>query len=120
MKGALSIFDSGWQLNVKDANPKGTKIPTQALFASADGNDELNYRTAFLNPPHENNYTDEDFDKINKCLFPNGTDCLEVFKWSTDWSDYFDDGHEWWGTLCLTVYDKSLDRFVIILASATD
>ena len=120
MKGALSIFDSGWQLNVKDANPKGTKIPTQALFASADGNDELNYRTAFLNPPHENNYMDEDFDKINKCLFPNGTDCLEVFKWSTDWSDYFDDGHEWWGTLCLTVYDKSLDRFVIILASATD
>lgn len=30
------------------------------------------------------------------------------------------DGHERRGALCLTVYDKSIDRFVVILASATD
>lgn len=57
---------------------------------------------------------------MNAALFPNGTDQLEVYEWTTDWSDYFDEGHEWWGTLCLTVYDKSLDRFVVIMASATD
>ena len=34
--------------------------------------------------------------------------------------EYFDEGHEWWGALCLTVYDKTLDRFVVIMASATD
>ncbi|MBE6835217.1 MAG: hypothetical protein E7515_03070 [Ruminococcaceae bacterium] len=117
IKGAQRITG---QLNVKEGNLKANRIPTETLFAPADRNAELNYRTAFLYPPHENNYTNEDFEKINKALFPNGTDCLEVFKWSTDWSDYFDDGHEWWGALCLSVYDKTLERFVIIMASATD
>ena len=57
---------------------------------------------------------------MNATLFPNGTDKLEVYEWTTDWSDYFDEGHEWWGALCLTVYDQTLERFVIIMASATD
>ena len=43
-----------------------------------------------------------------------------MYEWTTDWSDYFDEGREWWGTLCLTVYDKTLGRFAVILASATD
>ena len=53
-------------------------------------------------------------------FFPNGTGDLEVYEWTTDWSDCFDEGHEWWGALCLTVYDKTLDRFAVIMASATD
>ena len=65
-------------------------------------------------------FFDADFDRVNAALFPNGTDGLEVYRWTTDWSDYFDDGHEWWGTLCLTVYDKSTGRFAVLLASATD
>ena len=78
------------------------------------------YWQAFLLPPNGCMYTEEDFHKVNQALFPNGTDELEVFQWTTDWSEYFDDGREWWGTLCLTVYDKSLDRFAVIMASATD
>ena len=61
-----------------------------------------------------------DFDRVNAALFPNGTNELEVYEWTTDWSDYFDEGHEWWGALCFTVYDKTLDRFAVIMASATD
>ncbi len=96
-------------------------ISAEELFAPAgDVGKSLNYRAAFLKPPYTNNYTDEDFDKINDALFPNGIDTLEIYKWTTDWSEYFDEGHEWWGTLCVTVYDKSLDRFVVIMASATD
>lgn len=120
LKGALRIMSDGGQLTVKEGNLKAKRIPTETLFAPADRNAELNYRTAFLYPPHGTDCTDEDFDRVNRALFPEGTDCLEVFCWSTDWSDFFDDGHEWWGALCLTVYDKNLDRFVIILASATD
>ncbi len=71
-------------------------------------------------PPAGRCCTADDFWKINAALFPKGQDELEVFEWTTDWSDYFDDGREWWGTLCLTVYDKSLDRFAVIMASATD
>lgn len=80
----------------------------------------LNYRKAFLCPPHGNSYTDSDFDRINSFLFPAGTASLEVFRWTTGWSEYFDEGNEWRGSLCLTVNDKTLDRFAVIMASATD
>ncbi len=99
---------------------RGKQIDAAKLFAPACETEGLNYRGAFLYPPHGSGYTDADFERVNAALFPNGTDGLEVYEWTTDWSDYFDDGHEWWGALCLTVYDKGLDRFAVILASATD
>ncbi len=120
MKGALHIIGDDSEVSFHPGTIKAERISPEELFAPADRNGVLNYRTAFLYPPHGNHYTDKDFDKINAALFPNGTDCLEPFQWSTEWSDYFDDGHEWWGALCLTVYDRKADRFVIIMASATD
>ena len=98
----------------------GKRITVGELFSSDYRDGELNYRRAFLYPPHGNRYTGKDFVRVNAALFPKGTDGLEVYAWTTDWSDYFDDGHEWWGALCLTVYDQALDRFVVITASATD
>ena len=104
-----------------DADKADTKqISAGELFAPAVDNGKLNYRKAFLKPPYPTGYTDSDFDLINEALFPNGTSGLEVYEWTTDWSEYFDEGHEWWGALCLTVYDKTLDRFAVIMASATD
>ena len=102
------------------ARATGKKIPAEEQFSSNYRKGKLNYREAFLYPPHRVGYTGKDFVRVNAALFPNGTDGLEVYEWDTDWSDYFDDGHEWWGALCLTVYDKTLERFVIITASATD
>ena len=116
----LGAGDDGeaWQGNPTLATGKQISVDE---FLSSDYRDgELNYRKAFLYPPHENGYTGRDFVRVNNALFPNGTDGLEVYRWSTDWSDYFEEGREWWGTLCLTVYDKTLERFVIIMASATD
>ena len=104
-----------YDLSKADARP----IDPSELFAPANEK-ELNYRKAFLDPPCGSAYTDADFEKINAALFPNGAGCLEAYRWTTGWSDYFDEGGEWWGTLCLTVFDRSLDRFVVILASATD
>ncbi len=98
----------------------GKKAAAEDVFSSNDPNGKLNYRKAFLYPPHRNGYTGKDFARVNAALFPNGTDGLEVYEWTTDWSDYFDEGHEWWGALCLTAYDRTLERFVVILASATD
>ncbi|MBQ7645646.1 MAG: hypothetical protein IJS94_00100 [Clostridia bacterium] len=117
----LFLDDDGeviWHFDAGKAEAR--QIDAGELFAPAEKGGRLNYRKAFLDPPYKSNYTDADFDKINSALFPNGTDGLEVFEWTTDWSEYFDEGHEWWGTLCLTVYDKALDRFVVIMASATD
>ena len=99
---------------------EGTQIAADELFSSHYREGKLNYRRAFLYPPHGSGCTWKDFVRVNAALFPEGTNGLEVYEWTTDWSEYFDDGREWWGTLCLTVYDKSLGRFVVITASATD
>ena len=117
---AHELFIDGreWTYNTKVA--KCRKLSNKALFAPVNSDNWLNYRKAFLCPPHENSYTDNDFEGINAVLFPGGTESLEVYRWTTDWSEYFDEGHEWWGALCLTVYDKILGRFVVIMASATD
>ncbi len=108
----------GWSGDARLA--VGKRIDAAELFSGNCPKGALNYRRAFLYPPHGSGCTGRDFDRVNAALFPNGTDALEACAWTTDWSDYFDDGREWWGTLCLTVYDPSLDRFAVILASATD
>ena len=119
-QAALCLAADGWSITYEPGPITAKRIPAQALFAPADKTGPLNYRTAFLYPPHTQPYTNADFDRINAALFPNGTDGLEAYQWPTDWSDYFNDGHEWWGTLCITVYDRSVERFAVITASATD
>lgn len=78
------------------------------------------YWYLFLDPPHSTKYTINDFIKTNDLLFPKGKDNLEIYDWNVEWSNYFDDGLEWWGAAAISIYDKSLDRYVIILASSTD
>ncbi len=107
-----------WQYDVGKAAAK--QVSGEVLFAPVRTGGPLNYRSAFLHPPFGDVYSDADFEKVNAVLFPKGTDALEVFEWTTDWSEYFDDGSEWWGAICYTVYDPALDRFVVIMASATD
>ena len=117
---ARELFADGeeWSYDLRGARCR--KLKGKALFAPVSSDEWLNYRKAFLCPPHGNSYTDSDFERINAVLFPGGVAGLEVYRWTTDWSEYFDEGHEWWGALCLTVYDKTLDRFVVIMASATE
>jgi hypothetical protein len=78
------------------------------------------YWYALMEPVHGRNNKPEDFKKVNEVLFPNGTDALDIYEWTTDWSDFFDAGHEWYGACCWSVYDKSLNRYVVMLVSATD
>lgn len=117
---ARELFDDAreWAYDLEGARRR--KLSGKALFAPVGSDAWLNYRKAFLCPPHGNAYTDDDFERVNAVLFPGGANGLEIDRWTTDWSSYFDEGREWWGALCLTVYDKSLDRFVVIMASATD
>ncbi len=96
---------------------KGT--PVESLHITSDGG-EVPYWNAFLEPPCGCHYGPEDFLSFNAVLFPGGPEKLIAYSWSTDWSDYFDDGHEWWGASCWSVYDPDLDRVAVITASATD
>ena len=118
---ALSAPDddgAAWRFDVERA--RGWPVSAEAPFACLPPDGELNFRRAVLDPPQGNLYDSADFDALCAALFPRGRSRLEVFAWSTDWSDYFDEGHEWWGALCYTIYDRSLDRYAVILASATD
>ena len=78
------------------------------------------YWYALMEPVHGRRNKPEDFKKVNEVLFPNGTDALDIYEWTTDWSDFFDDGHEWYGACCWSVYDKTMNRYVVMLVSATD
>ena len=77
------------------------------------------YWYALMEPVHGRHNKPEDFKKVNEVLFPNGTDALDIYEWTTDWSDFFDDGHEWYGACCWTVYDKTLGRYIVMLVSAS-
>lgn len=90
------------------------------------------YWYAFVEPPYgtgpvvrngkmvRKEYGREDFEIINRALFPGGTHELEIYEWSTDWSNYFDAGQEWWGTICYSIYDKMMNRYTVLMASETD
>ncbi len=122
VRACVELFtDDGeeiWRYDVGKAEAK--RIGADELFSAASKDGALNFRKAFLAPPYPNGYTGDDFDRLSQALFPKGTGGLEVYEWSTSWSEYFDEGREWWGALCLTVYDGTCDRFVVIMASATD
>ena len=82
--------------------------------------EQIPYWYAFWEPPFTTKYGPDEFRKVNSALFPQGTDELEIYEWTTDWTSYFDAGHEWWGTACWSIYDKRMNRFVVIMADATD
>ena len=95
-------YDAEWKPNDENC---GTTVP---------------YWYALMEPVHGRRNKPEDFKKVNEVLFPNGTDALDIYEWTTDWSDFFDDGHEWYGACCWSVYDKTMNRYAVMLVSATD
>ena len=80
---------------------------------------------AFLNPPypprfgHSARETGQYFLGFCRRLFGNPAD-IEAYEWNTDYSDYFDDGREWWGTYFWTVYSPQNGLYTGIMGSATD
>ncbi len=95
-------YDAEWKPN--DDN-FGTTVP---------------YWFALMEPVQGRRNKPEDFRKVNEVLFPNGADALDIYDWTTDWSDIFDAGHEWYGACCWSIYDRSMNRYVVMIVSATD
>ena len=82
------------------------------------------YAYAFSDPPYRLRVQGAElqtlFDSIVGTLMPKLTDVdTRILQWPTDWSTYFDPGHEWWGSFCWTIEQKELPLLVII-ASSTD
>ena len=97
-----AFYDAEWK---PDDDNCGTTVP---------------YWYALMEPVHGKRSKPEDFQKVNEALFPKGTDMLDIYEWTTDWSDLFDAGHEWYGACCWSIYDRIMNRYVVMLVSATD
>jgi hypothetical protein len=84
--------------------------------------DELDFTYAFCQPPYGLRPGLEDvevlFAAVVQHVLGDPDDRTEIWSWSTSWSEYFDDGREWWGTGLWTV--DVAGAIVVILASATD
>lgn len=87
------------------------------IFAADIPDGQMNFRNAFLGMPEGNGLTKEDFYRLCVAFFPAGTKDLEVYAWPTDWLEYFYDADEPWKACCYTILDRSLDRYVVIMAS---
>ncbi len=130
-KEAIRYFMDKNDYDIQIDKMECTSITSEELFKLPDNREEERsnvnikdyhrpYWYLFLDPPYGTKYTIDDFIKINNILFPNGKDNLEIYDWNVNWSNYFNDGLEWWGARCTSIYDKTINRIVIILASSTD
>lgn len=60
------FYDAEWVPNDENI---GTTVP---------------YWYAVMEPVHGRRNAPEDFNKVNEVLFPNGTDALDIYEWTTD------------------------------------
>lgn len=82
------------------------------------------YRPAFFHPPYNLRGTWQENEQLYASIayWVLGSDPsrCEIFAWSTDWSNYFDAGHEWWGAFYWTIRQPGSDVFTVIGASTPD
>jgi hypothetical protein len=82
------------------------------------------YRGAFFHPPYSLRATLAEqkqlFEDINRRVLGWDPPRAEIFRWSNNWSTYFDWGHEWWGAYFWTVRGVDSPYIVAVGASSTD
>jgi hypothetical protein len=84
--------------------------------------DTLDFTYALCNPPYSLRIRDVELDTLFAAVVGHvlnePDESTEIWSWETEWSPYFDDGRDWWGTGLWTL-DVG-DAIVAVLASATD
>jgi hypothetical protein len=100
----------------------GPDLRTLAFPGSSASPTWTGFAYAFSDPPYRlasPARLQELFTALTELLFGRLSD-LDVVEWSTDWSNYFEPGREWWGSFCWTVYTPHAGHLVGIAASTTD
>ena len=101
------------------------EVIENALTIDQEDKEKIGFVYAFLDPPHSFMCGKTIFEKGNffldfcRLLFTDISQ-IEVYKWSTDSSNYFDEGKDWWGSFFWTVYNPCRDWYIGIIASETD
>lgn len=119
------IILSGGKLHNRYFYYDDKEVPEKAVAMTEEDLKKEAFAYAFFQPPYSFMITKSNFEKgiffLDFCrlLF---TDILqiEVCKWSTNSSNYFDEGKDWWGSFFWMVYNPCRDRYIGILAATTD
>ncbi|MDF1660714.1 MAG: hypothetical protein P1V97_03025 [Planctomycetota bacterium] len=80
---------------------------------------------ALSNPPYNMRYSDPcEFNTLFQglcfALFGGLSEELIIYRWDTNWSNYFDAGREWWGTFLWTIQRPGSSSISVIAGSTTD
>jgi hypothetical protein len=92
--------------------PYGLRIEKQAEFANKDHQESENDAYSTIIKSYLSKILH--LDSISDVQF------LQITSWSDNWTNYFDDGKEWWGTFCWTIYDSRTNKITFLAASSTD
>ena len=101
------------------------EVPEKAVPLAEEDREKIGFVYAFLDPPYSFMCGKTIFEKGNffldfcRLLFTDISQ-IEVYKWSTDSSNYFDEGKKWWGSFFWTVYNPCRYWYIGIIASTTD
>ena len=116
LMGKQVSFATFWGTDNVDPKPLGANALS---IPNVDG-----YKTAFFHPPYGLHAPAGEqaalFAGINRYVLGPEPERAEIFSWSTDWSNYFDAGHEWWGAFYWTIQPADSQRMVVVGASSTD
>ncbi|WP_447753275.1 hypothetical protein [Pseudomonas nicosulfuronedens] len=114
-----------------DLTPDLAQARPQALSIEAVrelGRDDGPLCRAFRDPPYGTRLQVADFREWLQVLRLYPEENLQVLDWvgtgdephRSNWSLYFEDGKEWWGIWCLTLYNPRRRTLSALAASATD
>ena len=119
------IILSGGKLHNRYFYYDDKEVPEKAVAMADEDREKIGFVYAFLEPPYSFMCGKTIFEKGNffldfcRLLFTDISQ-IEVYKWSTDSSNYFDDGKDWWGSFFWTVYNPCRYWYIGIIASETD
>ncbi|MFJ3053582.1 hypothetical protein [Pseudomonas nitroreducens] len=111
--------------NLAQARPQVLDLEAVRELARDDGS----LCRAFRDPPYGTQLQVANFREWLQVLRLYPDEELQVLDWVGDgdaephrsnWSRYFDDGKEWWGIWCLTLYNPRRQTLSALAASATD
>ena len=119
------IILSGGKLHNRYFYYDDKEVPEKAVAMTDEDLKKEAFAYVFFQPPYSFMITKSNFEKGNffldfcRLLFTDISQ-IEVYKWSTDSSNYFDEGKDWWGSFFWTVYNPCRDWYIGIIASTTD
>ncbi|MNG03267.1 hypothetical protein D3C84_863390 [compost metagenome] len=131
----------GWDLRKAVAKPLNRDERARLMRIDKDDQHTYALYAAFCDPPYGTRFSDDTpqalfSEWLDLLGLEDGTDGVVLswvdnfnLNWTASdeydparepWSDYFDDGLEWWGVWCLSIWNPKRRTLAVLAASTTD